>query len=111
VASFGATVNEVGPGGRWSGAFQLRYFGPRPLVEDNSVRSSSTALAYLRTGYRIDRDWQLSVDVFNLFDRRVNDIEYYYASRLPGEAPGGVEDIHLHPGEPRTARVTLRLAF
>ncbi|AXA89778.1 TonB-dependent receptor [Massilia sp. YMA4] len=111
VASFGATVNDVGPGGRWSGAFQLRYFGPRPLVEDNSVRSSATALAYLRAGYRIDRDWHLSVDVFNLFDRRGNDIEYYYASRLPGEAPGGVEDIHFHPGEPRTARLTLRLAF
>lgn len=111
VASFGATVNDAGPAGRWSGALQLRYFGPRPLVEDNSVRSSATALAYLRAGYRLDRGWQLSVDVFNLFDRRVNDIEYYYASRLPGEPARGVDDIHFHPGEPRTARVTLRLAF
>ncbi len=108
VAAFGATVNAIGP---WSGAFQLRYFGPRPLVEDNSRRSSSTALAYLRAGYRINRAWALSVDVFNLFDRKVSDIEYYYASRLPGEPAEGVEDIHYHPGEPRSARVTLRLTF
>ena len=108
VASFGATVSDIGP---WSGAFQLRYFGPRALIEDDSVRSSSTALAYLRAARRLNRNWQLSVDVFNLFDRKVNDIEYYYASRLAGEPTQGVEDIHFHPGEPRTARVTLRATF
>jgi len=108
VASLGATINDIGP---WSAAFQLRYFGPRPLIEDNSVRSSSSALAYLRAGYRLNRNWQLSVDVFNLFDRKVNDIEYYYASRLAGEPAEGVQDIHFHPGEPRTARLTLRATF
>jgi outer membrane receptor protein involved in Fe transport len=108
VASFGATLNDIGP---WSGAFQLRYFGPRPLVEDNSVRSSSTALAYLRTTYRFDRRWQLTADVFNLFDRKANDVDYYYASRLAGEPAEGVSDIHFHPGEPRTVRLTLRAVF
>lgn len=108
VASFGATVNDVGP---WSGAFQLRYFGPRPLIEDNSVRSSSTVIAYLRASYRFDRRWQLTADVFNLFDRRASDVDYYYSSRLPGEPAEGVNDIHFHPGEPRTLRLTLRAAF
>ncbi|HEX8602221.1 MAG TPA: TonB-dependent receptor [Pseudoduganella sp.] len=108
VASFGATVSDVGP---WSGAFQMRYFGPRPLIEDNSVRSASTAIAYLRGGYRIDRRWQVSVDVFNLFDRKASDVDYYYASRLAGEPAEGVEDVHYHPAERRTARVTLRAVF
>jgi outer membrane receptor protein involved in Fe transport len=108
VASFGVTVNDVGP---WSGAFQLRYFGPRPLIEDNSVRSSSTVFAYLRTSYRFDRRWQLTADVFNLFDRKASDVDYYYPSRLPGEPAEGVSDIHFHPGEPRTLRLTLRAAF
>jgi outer membrane receptor protein involved in Fe transport len=42
---------------------------------------------------------------------RDNDIEYFYASRLPGEPDEGVEDIHLHPAEPRTFRVSLTRRF
>ncbi|SFU77170.1 TonB-dependent receptor [Pseudoduganella namucuonensis] len=108
VASFGATVHDLGP---WSGAFQLRYFGPRPLIEDDSRRSASSAIAYLRTSYKLSRRWQLSLDIFNLFNRRINDIDYYYASRLPGEPAGGVEDMHFHPAEPRSYRLTLKAGF
>ncbi|WGG51899.1 TonB-dependent receptor [Rugamonas sp. DEMB1] len=108
VVSFGATVSDLGP---WSGAFQLRYFGPRPLVEDNSRRSASTAIAYARLGYRVDPRWQLSLDAFNLFDRKASDVDYYYASRLPGEPAEGVGDIHTHPVEPRSLRLTLRATF
>jgi hypothetical protein len=36
---------------------------------------------------------------------RDSDIEYFYASRLPGEPVDGVADIHLHPTLPRTARL------
>jgi outer membrane receptor protein involved in Fe transport len=108
VASFGATITDIGP---WSAAFQMRYFGPRPLIEDDSRRSSTTAIAYGRLGYRIDRRWALSLDAFNLFDRKASDIDYYYASRLPGEPAEGVDDIHYHPVEPRTVRLTLKAVF
>ena len=108
VASFGVTVTDRGP---WSGAFQLRYFGPRPLIEDNSVRSASTTLAYARLAYQLNRRTRLSLDVFNLFNKRASDIDYYYASRLPGEAQDGVNDRHSHPVEPRSARLTLSYAF
>lgn len=108
VVSMGATVSDYGP---WFGQFQLRYFGPRPLIEDNSVRSKGTTLAYARIGYKINPDMKLSLDIFNLFDRRASDIDYYYASRLPGEPAGGVADIHSHPAEPRTVRVTLNVSF
>ncbi|MFT3931613.1 MAG: TonB-dependent receptor [Spongiibacteraceae bacterium] len=108
VASFGVTLADLGP---WFAEFQLRYFGPRPLIEDNSVESDSTTLAYLRGGYRITPDWKVAVDVFNLFDREVSDIDYYYASRLQGEASDGVEDRHFHPVEPRTVRATVTYNF
>ncbi|MGK5055718.1 TonB-dependent receptor [Janthinobacterium sp. LB2P49] len=108
VASFGVTVTDQGP---WSGAFQLRYFGPRPLIEDNSVRSESTTLAYARVAYQCNRKTRLSLDVFNLFNKRASDIDYYYASRLPGEATDGVSDRHFHPVEPRSVRLTLSYAF
>ncbi|MDP9044921.1 MAG: TonB-dependent receptor [Pseudomonadota bacterium] len=108
VVSLGATVNAYGP---WFGHFQLRYFGPRPLIEDNSERSKATTLAYLRVGVKINADWRLALDIFNLFDRQASDIDYYYASRLPGESVGGVNDIHFHPVEPRSLRLTLTANF
>ena len=37
------------------------------------------------------------LEAFNLFDANVSDIDYFYASRLPGEPADGVEDIHTHP--------------
>ncbi len=108
VASFGVSVTDLGP---WFGQFQLRYFGPRPLIEDNSVRSKATTLAYLRVGYKFNPDWKLALDVFNLFDSKADDITYYYASRLAGESAGGTEDVHFHPVEPRNFRATLTTYF
>jgi len=37
-------------------------------------------------------------DIFKLFDEAVSDIDYYFASRLPGEPLEGVSDIHFPPG-------------
>jgi hypothetical protein len=106
TASASATY-ERGP---WSGGLRLRYLGPRPLVEDGSVRSGSSLLANLRAGYRFSAFVKASVDVLNLLDRRVSDIDYYYESRLRHEAQP-VADLHTHPAEPRTIRATLTLSF
>jgi hypothetical protein len=108
VASFGATVADLGP---WFGQFQLRYFGPRALDENNEHRSKATTLAYLRAGYQVNRNVKVTLDVFNLFNRQGSDIDYYYASRLKGEPVQGVEDIHFHPVEPRSLRVSLIASF
>lgn len=104
VVSLGASVFDLGP---WFGHFQLRYFGPRPLIEDDSQRSRSTTLAYLRVGYKLTKNFKLALDVFNLFDRQASDIDYFYASRLKGEPAQGVDDRHFHPVEPRRFRLTL----
>jgi outer membrane receptor protein involved in Fe transport len=92
----------------WFGAARLRHFGPRPLTEDGAVRSGSSTLVNGRLGYRLDRQLALTLDVFNLFDRKVADIDYFYESRMKGE-PGPVADIHTHPAEPRTFRLGLRI--
>jgi hypothetical protein len=110
VASLAATVREAGP---WSASLQWRYLGPGALVEDDSVRSKSSLTANLRIARRLPglgREAELTLDVFNLLDRRVDDIQYFYASRLPGESEA-VADRHVHPAEPRSARLTLRVAF
>ncbi len=97
-------------GGNWSGGLRLRYFGARPLIEDNSVRSPSSTLVNLRASYRVGSKQQWSLDLLNLFNRKVSDIDYYYASQLNNEA-APVNDIHTHPAEPRTLRLSLRLGF
>ena len=103
VGQLALTVDRVGP---WSGALRLRYFGPRPLIEDNSVRSQPSTTLNGRIGYRIGRDMQVEIEGFNLANRRDSAIDYYYASQLAAEAAPR-EDIHFHPIEPRTFRVTL----
>ncbi len=107
TANIGLTLDHLGP---WFGALRLRYFGPRPLIEDNSVRSGASALTNLRVGYKIDSRTQLALDVYNLFDRKVNDIEYWYDSQLASEA-AAVNDRHIHPTEPRTFRLTVSHRF
>ncbi len=105
--SAGATYDSQA---RWTAGLRLRYFGPRALVEDNSVRSGASTLVNARFGYRVAPGSSLSVEVLNLFDRRVSDIDYYYASQLRGEAQP-VEGIHTHPAEPRSLRVSLRVRY
>ena len=108
VVSAGASIDNFH---RTFGSLRLRYFGPRTLVDDGSVRSKATKLVNLEGGYQIRKSVRAVVDVFNLFDDAVSDIDYYFASRLPGEPPGGVNDIHSHPAVPRTARVGLIFSF
>jgi hypothetical protein len=62
-------------------------------------------------GYRISRQLRIVLQGFNLFNSEVSDIDYFYTSRLPGEPPEGVDDIHLHPALPRSARVSLQMSF
>ena len=107
VVSLGVTVHRDAG---WYGGMRWRYFGPAPLVEDDSVRSHSTSLVNVEAGYHFTPKFSLMATVFNLFDTDANDITYYYESQLPGEAQP-VADIHFHPVEPRTLRVTATVQF
>jgi len=105
VASLGLTLHDFK---RWSFTGHMRYFGPRPLVEDNSQRSQSSILFSLRASYKLDQALRLNFDVFNLFNREANDIEYFYESRrCPAPTCAPASDIHFHPVEPRSARIAL----
>ncbi len=107
VASVAATLRDLGA---WSATLQMRYLGPGALIEDNSVRSTSSVLTNLRVSRKLGSNAELTLDVFNLFDREVNDIQYFYQSQLPGEA-APVADRHVHPAEPRSARLSLLVRF
>ncbi len=100
----GVTLNELG---KWSGALRLRYFSGGPLIEDGSVTWGPTVLLNARVGFQMTNGLFLALDAFNLLDREDDDIAYYYASRLPGEPAEGVEDIHFHPMEKPSVRLSL----
>ncbi len=108
VISLGAAIDS---GTRGFGGIRVRHFGGRPLTEDDSVRSDDTTIVNGQLGLRLGRTASVVLDVFNLFDTEASDIDYFYASRLPGEPAEGIDDIHLHPALPRSARVSLRLGF
>jgi hypothetical protein len=108
VISAGATVYAFH---NISGSLRLRYFGPRPLAEDDSVRSKATSLVNVEAGYRFAGRMKIGVDIFNLLNSADSDVDYFYASRLRGEPLGGVADVHFHPTLPRTARLSLGVEF
>ena len=107
VASVALAVDGLGP---YFGALQMRYFGPRPLLENNSVRSNSTTTLNGRIGYKFNPKLKLELEGFNLTNRRDSAIDYYYTSQLKGEA-AAVSDIHFHPVETRSFRLTLVANF
>jgi hydrogenase/urease accessory protein HupE len=108
VIAAGATVHDLRG---FFGQLRLRYFGPRALVEDDSVRSDPTILLSANLGYQLDKTWTIQAEVFNLLNRKDSAIDYFYASRLPGEPAAGVNDIHFHPVEPVSFRIGLMAKF
>jgi len=114
VIGFGAAFDDFGP---WFGGLQYRFFGERPLTNDNSVRSPDTNLVNARIGYKLTETISARLDVNNLFNQRMQDISYYYSSRLRSEftTPSGVggnqgtgiNDVHEHPAEPLGVRISL----
>jgi hypothetical protein len=63
VLSVGATIDSMR---KTFGSVRWRYFGPRPLVENNSVRSKATSLVNLEAGYKLTKGVSLAMDVFNI---------------------------------------------
>ena len=81
------------------------------MIEDNSVRSSSTTVFNARLGYRFTPKSRVEIEGFNLANRKASAIDYYYTSRLPGEPAAGVNSIHFHPIESRSIRLSYVMNF
>ncbi len=113
TASLGATYDR---GGDWFGGARFRYLGEYPLEETGTHQSGAFMTANLKLGYRYDPRLQFTLDILNVFDRKANDIEYWGAACTPAEGAGcnagdGVEGRLVHPLEPRTLRLGMRVSF
>lgn len=86
-------------------SWNVRYFGPEPLIENNLVRSPNTTTVNMEAG--IDKPcYRLAVTILNVANAKQNDITFYFPSRLQGEPLTGVQDIHFRPIEPFNLRVS-----
>jgi outer membrane receptor protein involved in Fe transport len=127
IASAGIRLGEEAG---WFSGLRYRYFGPRPLTEDNAFVSPATGLLNGQLGYRFDNGWRVQLDGFNLLDSRSDQITYAYGSLLKSDslfamcfpsagtptAPAavcktGVMDRVLHPVEPLALRLTVAGQF
>jgi outer membrane receptor protein involved in Fe transport len=123
VASAGIRLGEKTG---WFAALRYRYFGRRPLTEDDAFVSPATGLLNGQLGYRFDNGWRVQLDAFNLLNSRSDQITYAYGSLLKSDslfttcfpaagAPtvlaavcrNGVIDSVLHPVEPLAVRLTV----
>ncbi|NWF73292.1 MAG: TonB-dependent receptor plug domain-containing protein [Nitrospirae bacterium] len=95
---------------RWpeglSSQLQMTYLGVRNLTEDRTVKAPSWTVFDLTERYQLPiklSHGRLEAFMFvqNLFDSQWEGATYAFASRLPGEPAGGVQDIHFVPGNPR----------
>jgi TonB dependent receptor/TonB-dependent Receptor Plug Domain len=106
AVSAGASIHRLGP---WSASLFMRYFGPRALAQDNSERSAASTLFNGQIAYDFNRNVRLTLDVLNIFNAQVNDMEYYYSTRLKGEPAKGISDFEIHPSEPLSFRLSLTI--
>lgn len=117
---------RIGEATGWFGALRYRYFGSRPLTEDNAFTSPATGLLNGQIGYRFENGWRIQLDAFNLTNSRSDQITYAYGSLLKSDAlfaqcranlppaavcSTGVMDRVLHPVEPLTIRLTVAGRF
>ncbi len=67
VISAGISVNPpAGVGSGAFGSFRVRHFGPRSLIEDDSVRSKATTILNGEAGYKFSERIRLVLEGFNL---------------------------------------------
>ncbi|GMG88516.1 TonB-dependent receptor [Biformimicrobium ophioploci] len=104
----GAITADLADG--WFGSFRVRHFSGFPLIEDRSEESDGSTFASLSFGWKSDT-WRLQVDALNLFNSDDHDIDYFYASRLPGEPAEGIADNHYKVFEPRQLRAYIGISF
>lgn len=108
VGKLAVSVDNIS---RLFGSMQVRYFGKRSLIEDDSERSNNTVTLNGQIGYKIGNNVRVMLQGFNLLNTHAHAIDYFYTSRLPGEPIGGVADKHFHPIETRSFRVNLVANF
>jgi hypothetical protein len=132
TGSFNVYVKNLGP---WSAGLEYRYLGAFPLSSGPCANSAvaadfpgltSCANAPTPRGqvngsgygewngdvhYELARGWNLALGVYNLLNKKADAMQYWYVDRLQGEPAYGTADLHVHPLEPISLRLTISKVF
>ena len=104
AGSFNVNIRNLGP---WSGGLGFRYLSAFPLSSDDVIQGHGYAEWNGVMQYRFPTGWKLGVGVYNIFNKRADAAEFWYVDRLAGEPAEGVPDVHFHPLEPLSVRLTV----
>jgi outer membrane receptor protein involved in Fe transport len=61
--------------------------------------------------YVIGKGWSVALGAYNILNKKADAAEFWYIDRLPGEGAAGVADVHVHPLEGTSGRITIAKAF
>jgi outer membrane receptor protein involved in Fe transport len=108
IGSLAAYMKNLGP---WSGGLNYRYLSGFPLSSDDEIQGHGYAEWNGDAHYDIGSGWSTGVGVYNLTNKHADAAEFWYIDRLKGEPAGGVADVHVHPLEGRSVRLTIAKRF
>ena len=106
--SFNVYVKNLGD---WSGSLEYRYISASPLSSDDVVQGHGYGEWNGDVHYDMGKGWSTSLGVYNITNKKADAAEFWYIDRLKGEPAAGVADIHTHPLEPISARLTIAKKF
>jgi hypothetical protein len=103
-------ISAVQP--RWEASVRVRYLGPYPLIEDNSLRASSESVINLRGAWKFPH-LTVYAELLNVLNDDGKDIVYYYPAHVEGLDPPGeeVDGRVSRAVEPRTVRAGIKYQF
>ena len=108
TGSFNVYVRNLGP---WSGGLEYRYLSAFPLSSDDEVQGHGYGEWNGDAHYEIGAGWSASLGVYNILNKHADAAEFWYIDRLQGEPAAGVADLHVHPLEPISGRLTIAKKF
>ncbi len=82
-----------------SGALRYRAIDSRPANETNTITALGYGIFDVVANYTRPR-YQVGFTIENLLNRNWNQAQFATQSRLPGEGPEGVDELHFTPGTP-----------
>ena len=105
--SAGATLKA--PNG-WRASLFVSSFGSRQPVEDNAARVKLSSFVNARLSRNLSKQTRVSVEIFNIFDHRLDNVDYFSTTRVWAQ-PGAGDNFLFNPAEPRGFRIRLRTSF
>ena len=110
VRRYGQAGATVRPARGWNASLFVTSFDARPSTDDDAMRVRSSSFVSGRITRHFGKSTRVSLDLFNLFDKRTGNIDHFSATRL-WSYPGAADNFLFYPGESRGLRLRLRTTF